>query len=54
MKKHVILIENETVKRVFSNFKKSCLIMGLPYNYLKSKDLPINYKGFSIEKREVE
>ena len=40
--------------RAFSNLKKGCKKLKLPYHSLKDKKFPIEYKGLSIDKWEIE
>ena len=48
---NVIVIVSEKVE-VFGNFKKACMIKGLPYHSLKVKKFPIEHNGVMIHKVE--
>ena len=53
MKRNVIEFKDPH-NRLFSNLKKGCTKLNLPYHSLKDKKFPIDYKGLRIEKREIE
>lgn len=53
--KNIIEVTTPTgERRKFTNFQKACLIMGLPYHYLKRFKLPKEHKGYKIERVAVE
>lgn len=52
--KNVIIITHEGKERRFTNFKKACRLMRLPYHYLKRFKLPKEHKGYKIERVAVE
>ena len=54
MQKKYVILFFKPYNRAFSNLKKGCKVLGLPYHSLKDKKFPIDYKGIRIEKWEIE
>ena len=48
-----IIVRTETTIEGYTGFKKMCILLGLPYNYLKRLPYPITYKGMIIDKVEL-
>jgi len=52
MNRTIILITDpDGITTVYSNFKKTCAVMGWKYNTLSKKKLPIQYRGYTIERK---
>ena len=53
MKAHVVIFNKGADQWVYSNFKKGCLALGLPYHDMKRLKFPISWEEFSIEKKSI-
>ena len=51
--KNVIIVRTVNTIEAYTGFKKMCMLLNLPYNYLKRLPYPINYKGMIIDKVEL-
>lgn len=52
-KRNIILIEPVEKPGIYSNLKLACQAKGWAYSTLSKKELPFEYKGYKISKREV-
>ena len=48
------MFKNGVTERLFSNLKKGCKVLQLPYHSLKGLKFPITWKDWSIKKFEIE
>lgn len=49
----VIIVRTENTIEAYTGFKKMCMLLNLPYHYLKRLPYPINCKGIIIDKVEL-